>query len=529
MRKRGTLARCTAVILLFSVMLGGCKSRTKGTKLEKTDSQRAEAMLDDFCAYLKIGRFDRLSKMVSGTSNEVEKAKGYSKSEVARVFEAALQRIDYKVRDVEADASAKTGTARLVIKYFDTSILTGRSSAELKEAVDKAEDKNLEFQVKVTYEDEWLVDKDSADEILRGLFSFFDELGLGTDATESTSEQNLPPYRVYHETWYDASFNEVSVVHESQTHLYYFVTTWDYYNNYTMSYEFLDGNGNQLAKGTNKMGVSDDLIECELKLDDKLPLGTMLCRVYGPDGKLFTEGGLRVVTDDTDLSNEFGIESIGLVDKIGNLVPGYTVGSVDVHVNVTCSKPITEILLDYEIYKEEDYASGGAPFLTGSYGYKTDQPTNVFDVYISDITEEPKGKYVLLIKDSLNRPFMDLHFQFIEKGETFANDKETATLSESYWGTADLVPATMDEIKKGTAEVQFIFVIEEEPLCMQFPYKVTGPDDTVLAEGTVLLLNRDMIGEILVKLPEDITGELTCTVFNPDGSELITSKIEVKE
>ena len=531
MRKRGTWVRCTAFILLFSVMLGGCRSKTKGTKLEKTDSQRAEAMLDDFCAYLKIGKFERISKMVSGTSNEVEKAKGYARSEVASGFEAAIRRIEYKIRDVEADATAKTGTARLILTYFDTSALQGKSAADLKNAVDKAESKNLEFHVKLSYEEEWLMDKESADEVLHGLFAFFEDLGLKTEATEATTTQVLPPYRVYREAWYDATFNEVTVVHESQTHIYFFVTTWDYYNNATMKYEFLDGNGNMMGTGQETMGVSDDLIECELNIDGKFPIGTVVCRVYGPDGKMFTESSLRIVSDDTNLSNEFGIVSIGLIDEVGTLLPGYTTDNMYMHMSVICSQPISEINLNYEIYTGVDYVSGKEPFYSASYATICSAPQTVFDIPLNQLDELnlDKGNYVLLVKDSMNMPFMDLHFQIIKPGETFANDQKTGTLKESYWATTDLMPVTLDVIKKGTVEVQFCFVTEEDFLCMQFPYKVTASDGTVIAEGTALLLNREMTGRIPVKLPEDFSGELTCTVQNPDGSELVTSKIEVKE
>ena len=538
MHKGKTIVRSVAVMLLFSILLGGCKTRTKNTKRERSDSERVEAMLDDFCAYLKIGRLDRVSNLVAGNSNGLAKTLEFSKSEAAGVFDAALQRIDYKIKDVNADASAKKGTGTLDITYFDTSMVrkksdTGNAAADYKSSIEEADSASLTIDVNVVYENdsEWKVDEASADAVFNGLFSFIDELGLGTQATEPTSSVALPPYRVFSTVWYDSSFAEVSIVHESDTHLYYFVTTWDYYNNATMTYQFTDEKGNVLAEGEEKMGINDDLIECELNLDKKLPLGNLWCHVYGPDGKLFTEGYLKIVSDGTELTNEFGIVSIGLVDASDNLIPGYFVGNTDIHVKVVCSAPLEEINLGYELYTEAEYIKVGSPMCQGRYAISSNIPSNVFDIPVGEAQSlnPGAGKYVLLIRDPQNRPFIDLHFQIINEGASFENDAKTATLKDSYWVLPEAETKRLETITPGTKQVEFFFTTQEEFQCMQFPYKVTTKDGTVLAEGTAMILFYEQTAKITVEIPEGTEGEITCTVLNPDQTELISSTIEVKE
>ena len=538
MHRRKTIVRSIAVMLLFSVLLGGCKTRTKGTKREKSDSERVEAMLDDFCAYLKIGRLDRVSILIEGNSSGLAKVMEYSRSEAAAVFDAALQRIDYRIKNVEADTSSKKGTGTLDFAYFDTSAIgrkteSGNASSEIKSAIEQADSFALPIDVNVVYENdsEWKLDEASADAVFDGLFSFIDELGLGTNATEPTSSVDLPPYRVYSTVWYDSSFNEVSIVHESEKHLYYFVTTWDYYNNATMTYKFTDENGTVIAEGEEKMGINDDLIECELNLSEKIPIGTLWCHVYGPDGKLFTEGYLKIVSDDTELTNEFGIVSIGLVDPEGNLIPGYKAGEISINARVICSAPLKEINLGYELYSEAEYIKDGTPMCQGRYAVMTSKASKQFDIPVDEVQSLnlDAGKYVLLIKDPQNRPFIDLHFQVIKEGADFANDQTTATLKDSYWVLPQEETKRLESIKPGTKQVEFFFITEEEFQCMQFPYQVTAKDGTVIAEGTAMILFYESTGRITVEIPDGTEGEITCTVLNPDQTKLISSTIEVKE
>ena len=538
MHRRKTIVRSVAVMLLFSVLLGGCKTRTKSTKRERSEAERAEAMLDDFCAYLKIGRLDRVSNLVAGNSQGLADIMEYSRSEASVVFDAALQRIDYKIKDVDADAASKKGTGTLDITYFDTSSVgrkseNGNASNDYKSSIEQADSVSLPIDVNVVYENdsEWKLEEASADTVFDKLFSFIDELGLGTQATEPTTSVDLPPYRVFNTAWYDSSFAEVAIVHESDKHLFYFVTTWDYYNNTTMTYKFTDENGNVLAEGEEKMGINDDLIECELDIQEKIPIGTLWCHVYGPDGKLFTEGHLKIVSDDTELDNEFGIVSIGLVDASGELVPGYTVGENEIRAKVICSAPLNEIDLGYELYTEAEYIKNGALLCQGRYAVMSNIPSNQFDIPVNEVKDLnlAAGKYVLLIRDPQNHPFVDLHFQMIKEGGSFENDAPTATLKDSYWALPQSVTKRLDSIKPGTAQVDFFFSTQEECQCMQFPYKVTAKDGTVLAEGTAMLLFYESTAKITVDIPEGTEGEITCTVLNPDQSELISSTIEVKE
>ena len=56
--------------------------------------------MDDFCAYFKSGKYDKMDKLVDGSSKELERLKDISNSEAKELLDAARKRISYTVSDV---------------------------------------------------------------------------------------------------------------------------------------------------------------------------------------------------------------------------------------------------------------------------------------------------------------------------------------------------------------------------------------------------------------------------------------------
>ena len=142
-------ALALSCVVFFSAFSCGCKSKKSKKTTEET--RRATALVDDFCAYFKSGKYDKIDKLIGGTSKEFKKLKECNDSGAKDVLEAARKRISYKIGNVTV--SDDEGEAVVLFSYFDAekvrkSITDDSSLSEIKGLVENAKEKEMEFTCK---------------------------------------------------------------------------------------------------------------------------------------------------------------------------------------------------------------------------------------------------------------------------------------------------------------------------------------------------------------------------------------------
>ncbi|MBR3057846.1 MAG: hypothetical protein IKG93_07725 [Clostridiales bacterium] len=447
------------ICLIFLVMLAAvaCRSNTKGSKKEKTPQEQTEALLDDFCAFLKSGKYDKMAPLTDPPCKMLDKLKEYSRSEVSGILDTSLKELSYKIESIEeVDGGTK---AKVVFTYFDTTMLVGRSDEvtstnEVVSLIKNAENIEIECEVKcgpLASGEAWRINGDDAETMCQVLFGYIEKLQFGTQATESTTALYFIPFSVYECVWYDEKYNELPGLHESTRLFRTYMVTWDYYNNVTVRYEFVDSKDNVLYSGETTLMNRTDIIEIELKPKEKLPLGILTCKVYDPADKCFVESQIEVFKDGYRIPVEFHFTNAFFVDETGEQVTKYEFGTQYIAVKLVGEYDTRNLLFNYEIYAvpEEndetdttavDPSSTGSsetvpgetvasgPIYKGELKLPEGQDNKDYLLVVEPQVAEtlPGGKYIFVIYDMFGNEYKKLEFE-IEGGETVEGTTESTS------------------------------------------------------------------------------------------------------
>ena len=527
MRKTRFQALTMVVVMLFTMMAAGCKKTENKTRKEKGEAKKAEAMLDDFCAYLKNGKYEKLEKLVDGESSEVKKAKDLMKSEVEDIFAAARKRISFSIENVSLDKDETEGTAELVFDYFRTKDVIREVSSTATErdyrlAVEGAKKEEVRIEVELVRDDNWLITEDSTDKVFTALFSFLEDLNLDVAPT-TIPEPTQAPVEIYDARWYDEELNEVVGYRESEKFLRYAAFSWDTFHGETYSYEFEDENGNSLYKGEYTAANGTDAIYCDWEPTSKIPQGYIACYIYDSDGQMLTGECVKIYGDDEPMPREYYASNYYFIGSEGDVVPGYNVGDEYVALKMQLyeyTDPPFEIYYEY-IKDPYDYSYGEEIVYAGFATVSSDSVILPWE----NLPELEAGEYECRVYSVWDYPEYYCRFNVIPEGEKFTYDVDAA---EAYFGDFSEDPEGWGiyDVSKSTETIYYIVYVDQAYSYMGYTYKLTDSKGKVLDEGLqeVYCQTRVLI-ELNMKGAE--VGTMKIEVFNPDGSLLVEGTIEV--
>lgn len=519
-------------VVFFSAFSCGCKS--KKTRKTTDETRRATALVDDFCAYFKSGKYDKIDKLIGGTSKEFKKLKECNDSGGKDVLEAARKRISYEVGDVTV--SDDEGEAVIRFSYFDAkkvgkSIKNDSSLRDIKGMIETAKDAELEFTCSLSYDDDWLIDADSVDEICSGMFPFLDDIFFepgqqdpGQDpyatripVTTTPANQTMT---VISTEWFDGHYSLVPAYHESVEFIRFWVVFSGLFDEeQEVTFEFVDAAGNTY-EDTAIIEEGTCYVACDWEPKAKLPTGKLTCTVYDSKHNIIATGTVDIVPDSQHIAMPVYGLHCDMVNKDGIVVPGYRKGVSYIAADIDIDHLEPDYEITYEYSKLDDRKMGTLLF---SKSVKMDS-TNAILPWEGLSDPEP-GNYVFMVFDPDNHTLFTLEFKILDDGEEFEMDSNEASLFRSAWCEEAESYDVIDKISKKASHVYFHFETVDFYKYMEFDYEVLDGSGKKYKEGTVFMANT-YIAEIEIPLDEDYKGALSIKVYNPSGSLLCESSIE---
>ena len=537
MNTKKVMLKIVSMCLISAMLFSGYKKKEEKKKRDTTDIRHAESLLDDFCAYLKSGKFDKLSKLIDGESDWIEDLTEMKSSVGSSVLDKCLKRIDYEFEDTSASEDDEEGESTVVITYFETKDVTKKtesdsSKTEIEDLIDDAEEIEIEFSVDLVFDDDWLIKSKSVDSICKELFGFLTDYDIMNTQGEPSQNPtgNLPPFEECYSWWYDDSYNTLNGIYESCDYVNYYVVTYEYYSNVTVTYEFVDDNGQIVYEGDYTLGYSDDVICCEGYFSSKLPAGELTCNVYDPNGQLFSVGSIEVFEDGSYIYVDVYMSDFNMIDDNNMPVPGFTTEDTSMrssfYVYANTDQPLT---LVYKIYHSNNGSFYDDEFIFDGE-IEVDYPA-CSDEIVFEWNDEPMeaGEYAILFEDIGGNTISIYIFQVIEPDEEFENDEDSAEVYYSCFYKNRSSCYEVTSINQGTDSVVYQLITEDYYECMGFTFELVDESGKTLAEGKFYIMNYD--DEVMIDitgLKDCKPGDLTLTVYNPDGSVLDESVLKVK-
>ena len=524
MRKIRAQALILACLMAISIILAGCGSKKSGK--DRDENRRASAMLDDFCAYLKSGKYDKMDKLVDGSSKELERLKDISNSETKELLDAARKRISYTVSDVSV--SDDEGEAILTVTYFDVNEVkkgkSGGSARDLKSLINAAKEDELDFSVKLSYDEDWLIDDKSADEILSDLFDFIGELDIDTKPTtaapSTSAAQNLTELS---STWYDDQFNYVQAYHQSADFIRFMVVFWENCYGETVTYEFCDENYN-IYQDSCVVDNGDNFVYCDWSPDYMLPTGWISCTVYDGNNNIITVGCIEIVADTEPIPQQLYVLDCHMVDAVGKAVPGYTVDTDYIAAEITVDHAASDTVINYEYYRMADDLSLHSDVLCFRGSVNAD--TTTLNLPWLEVKDPEPGDYYVLIFDVHQTSLRSIEFKVLDKGQSFKPDSRDATFFTETWCEEPDMKNALDKLSKRAKCVFYQVHTVESFDYMELTYEVADGEGKVFQSGNTTICASDKAEIIEIPLDIDIKGSLTIRTYTPSGKLLRESTIE---
>ena len=526
MNKRRFQALVMVCVMTVSIILSGCNNSGKKKGKKRTAEQHAAAMLDDVCAYIKSAKIEKIEKMLSGRSKWAGTLENYRESEVKDVFEAARKRIDYSIEDVEADEKEGEGEALIVFTYFDTKdfrkqITHDSTNRELVKAIEGAKEERIEVEVELVYDDDWLIEGESFDDISEALFAFIEDLGMDTvpapTAPHTSKAQPLPDTYC---AWYDTNFDEVEAYHQTTDRIRLMLSFWDPVPKQTLTYEFEDYDGN-ITEGSIDIDDGENMVYIDWYPTYQIPVGWISCTIYDAGGTLVTVACVEIIDDNLPLPVRYFINKTKMVDENGVPVHGYHESDKSLQATVEIDKfdgvQITYALVDGSGVGRDDKEL---------YRNTVTPTSTMVELPMTDLSNPGPGEYTLIIYDmdgSVKRYFT---FEIIKDGEEFELDDTKAYVRNDCFtweenGTFTYIYKIPADAKK----IRYYAYTNDYYLYMQFTYKVEDGSGTVLDEGiTDIVTDNEAVVDIDVS--SLVKGPLKVTIYNPDGTVLAENSIE---
>ena len=350
------------VILLLPGFVSSCKKRTDTTQDPAVVSEnQIRNMLDDFFAYFKIAKSEKICSLSEDPSSSEELLRDVTETSGNKPFETTCRRVVSEI--VKVTASDEEGTAEVRITFSDPDKVTEKAAAEggfadigkLSEYIAAAPTVTKAVTLSLKRVDgSWKISEKSMTEVLDMIFGFLKESDLISDVPETTPAPKTLDISVFDAYWVDTKGKETGGYHISEEKVCLYVYTWNTYSNVTIKYEYIDSAGNLLYSNSFLMKSNTDWIACSWRPGTKLPEGDVYCRLYEPSGEEFHTSKVHIFPDDQKLPFPITwMDGSGWVDDNGLPVDFYTSDVTRIEYRGQSLKSYKDLSLKYRFVDEE--------------------------------------------------------------------------------------------------------------------------------------------------------------------------------
>lgn len=536
MRRTRLQALSVALVMILTMFAAGCGKKEKKGKEERGESKRAESMLEDFCAFLRNGKYDRVARLIDGTSSELELLQEYQKSPAAGILQAASERVGFEIQNVVLESDEKSGTAQVVCTYIHRDDLMGRIAAdssekEIRQAISEAATEEQSFTLILVKTEDWQIQEESAEKLIQVLFPYIKELELDTAPTTIPTPTPITVEAEYCK-WFDESYNEVEGYHVSTKYVHYRLVTWNVFHGERFHFVFFSANDadNALYEGDVSAGFNENFVDCEWRPSSTLvAVERLCCRVYDENGMEIMVSGdasIRIFPDDQEIPVDYHWVTRRLVDARGNCVPGYHEGDTYVGMQIE--------LIDYsqpfEIHYQLRRASQDDAQHTQEVVYdgKVLVLSSLVTCSCSDMDPLETGMYYFVLFDASGKE--DIYpcvVPVLETGADFEYSTDPMVIADSFW---TLEPGgymnRATSVSAGTETIYYAMTFTSYHDYTALTFKLFDRNGSVIDEGEEVLYNTDQV-ELALNMTLAQEGEMKLEVYDCDGHLFHTSKIEV--
>jgi len=283
MKLKKCMALSVSAVMLFSFALTSCSA------LQNEDEKAVTAATEDFFEELKDAKSSKLAKLLSEDAAESEEALTLmaaldAEGDVADVFRDSLEKLSFKVKDVEASEDDEEGSVDVELTFVDVEAVLDDLDDDydiddLADAIEDAKTTKETITLEFIYDDDWLVDdlKDLTELIVD---PFEDVSPAGA---QDPNDDTDPSYYSGH--WESEDGDYISNLSAGDTYVSFVCVTWEYFDGSTFTYEFTNSNGSVLFDGSYYVTDGSDHIYCNGNVSP-LAEGTYTMNVYSPNGNL---------------------------------------------------------------------------------------------------------------------------------------------------------------------------------------------------------------------------------------------------
>jgi hypothetical protein len=351
------------VILLLSGTVSSCKKRNTGSSQDASAvaEQQIRNTLDDFFAYIKVAKTDKISARSDDPAPLEEYLREVTETSGTKPFETSCRRVDAEV--VSVTSSGEEGSAEVEVSYADPQTIKEKAAlaggfadiGKLSESISTAPVVTKEFKLDMHHVDgSWKITSRSTREILEVLFGYLTETDLIAEIPETTTEPVTMNISVFDAYWVNEKGEEIGGYYCSEKNICLYVYTWNTYTNVDIKYEYLDASGSILYTNSFFMKNNTDWIACAWKPEKALPEGDIYCRLYEPSGEEFHTSKVTIFNEGDMIP--FPItwtEDSGWLDKDGNPVEYYTEDTTLFAYRGSSLKPYQGLSLKYRFVDDE--------------------------------------------------------------------------------------------------------------------------------------------------------------------------------
>ena len=396
------------VILFLPGMFSSCKKRNSGNTRDASAvaEQQIRNTLDDFFAYIKIAKTDKIGSRSDDPALVEEYLQKVTETSGSKPFETACRRMDAEV--VSVVSSGEEGNAKVKISYADPQSVKESAALEggfadigkLSETISTVPAISKEFTMNIRKTDgAWKITSGSTMELLEVLFGYLTETDLIAEVPETSKDPVTMNMSVFDAYWVDTKGKETGGYHCSTEYICLYVYTWNTYSNADIKYEYLNTSGDILYTNSFLMKNNTDWIACAWKPEKALPEGDIYCRLYEPSGEEFHTSKVTIFNDAEMIP--FPItwtEDSGWFDSTGNPVEYYTDDITLFEYRGSSLKPYQGLSLKYRFVDDE-----GQVLYEGKMNLEEETETFMFSMELpegytlypeetAETTEEPTGK-----------------------------------------------------------------------------------------------------------------------------------------
>ncbi|MBP5491341.1 MAG: hypothetical protein J6Y08_00675 [Clostridiales bacterium] len=409
MRQEGKriLASVCVAVMLFCLPLCGCK---KKIFIDTAEQSRVESqkkitnLLDDFFAYVKMGRIDKIGALVDEPGPAIEKLQALMDSSRKDACSAVCSLVSAQIQDVYVDGNE--GYATILLSYPDLERAHPEegdtpfsSEKELKDAILRSQSLSVSMRLKLVEKEKWLLSSDALETIYSTVFAYLETEDLVVTEPSDTKPPYDPDISVFDSYYVDPKGDVIGGYTKDTSKICLYIFTWNTYSNLSVTYQFEDETGTLLYENSYVVQNNSDWIPCSWRPSAPLTTGRIFCNVYSPSGKLFLTKEIGIYEDEVSIPFPVEMDSCSWCAEDGTDVLSYMDDAQYVEFVFNAMKFYDDLILNFRIEDEE----GGVLF---EGVFDEGGATNTFRfIWDKDVDIKGKTKLSIYVTTEKGNPF----------------------------------------------------------------------------------------------------------------------------